>query len=90
MLCFYIFHDLVTGSGSTSLEASKALHMRHLVVQYLTCKDVVVRGHMENALITLLRLNPQEKALIAEKKQREEQNKDSFFSFFGSLSSTGS
>jgi len=76
------------GTSTTSLEASKALHMRHLVIQYLTCKDIVVRGHMENALITLLRLNAQEKALITERKLREEQSKDSFFSFFGSYSPT--
>jgi len=81
---------MLAAGTTSSLEASKALHMRHLVIQYLTCKDIVVRGHMENALITLLRLNAQEKALISERKHREEQSKDSFFSFFGSYSSTGS
>lgn len=60
-----------SNSTSTSMQESKWLYMRHLILQYLSCKDDLVRGHMESAVVKIFRYNEQEKALIKDRLQSQ-------------------
>ena len=51
-------------------------HSRHLVLQYLSCKDKDVRIHMEDALIALFRANDTERAAISERRRAEDGSND--------------
>jgi hypothetical protein len=61
------------GEGG-SLVDSKIQYIRHMVYQYLSCRDSEVKGHIESALIAIFRLNDQEKSIIQEKKKEESQD----------------
>eukprot|EP01041_Mallomonas_annulata_P001423 gene1423-2730_t len=65
-------HTSNTNNTNTQhVESTKLLHLRHLVLQYLCCREPEVKEHMENALITLLRFSNQEKLSIIERKKEE-------------------
>lgn len=72
-----------TGDDSTKTEsfsASRIQHSRHLVLQYLSCKDKDVRVHMEDALIALFRANESEKEAIMTRRRTEDGSGDSYVS----------
>lgn len=57
----------VKSSGETrnvGLHESKLQYIKQMVYQYLSCRDTVVKAHIETALITLLRYSDEEKAAI--------------------------
>lgn len=53
------------------METSKIQYLRNLILQYLSCKDPVLRDHMENAIITIFRYNETEKEKIKQRKLEE-------------------
>ena len=61
-------------SGSNA--ASRHEYIRNLILQYLCCKDPIVRSHMENAIIQMFRFNEDEKNAIEERKKNEENYED--------------
>lgn len=81
-----------TSTGSTNMEAAKLLHLRHLIVQFLSHrKDSDVRGHMEDALMTILRFNETERNVVHERRRQELEANDpmiSFINYFGSAVTT--
>jgi hypothetical protein len=54
-----------------AMELSKATYARQMVYQYLTCKDIVVRGFIEDAICKLFRYNSQELSNIDARRQLE-------------------
>ena len=68
---------------------SKLQYVRQMVCQYLSCRDSVVKVHIESALIAMFRFNEQERLGI-ELRQKEEQQDltTSISSFLGSFSVT--
>ena len=59
-----------------------------MIVQYLACKELEVKSHMENALMFLFRFTPAEKEAIEERRREESQDTlSSLTSFLGGLSS---
>ena len=57
----------MTSTGrNMGLGESKIQYVRHMVFQYLSCKDASVKPHMESALIALFRYNETERAAIEE------------------------
>ena len=73
-----------SGAPAPTLETFKIQHLRHLVVQYLACKDAVLRGHMETALSALLRFNEVERAAM-EERRKADAGRESVYSIFGNL-----
>lgn len=69
--------EQVKGEGYS---ASRVQHSRHLVLQYLSCKDKDVRVHMEDALIALFRATEEEKAAIMQRRRMENGSSDSYVS----------
>lgn len=71
------------------LGESKMQYIRSMVHQYLSCKDPVVRPHIESALIAIFRFNDQEREAI-ESRQREDEldTISSITSFLGSLTTS--
>lgn len=55
-----------------TLTESKIEYMRQTVLQYLICKDMEVKEHIEHALMTLFRFNEAEKAAIDARKKDDE------------------
>ena len=58
--------------GADAYSASRTQHTRHLVLQYLSCKDKDVRVHMEDALMALFRVNESERLAILTRRKFEE------------------
>lgn len=75
------------GDPSTGMTGSKIKYVRHMVFQYLSCRDPEVRSHMETALMTIFRMSHEEREAI-ESKRREETT-DALTSITGFLSSLG-
>jgi hypothetical protein len=51
-------------SRNVGIHESKMQYIKQMVYQYLSCRDTVVKTHIETALITLLRYSDEEKAAI--------------------------
>lgn len=75
-----------SAEGGT-MEASKMQYVRHLILQYLSCKDAVLKDHMEQAIIALFRFNASEREGILERK-REENPEEAVYSSVRSLVNT--
>ena len=52
------------GLRGMGLGESKIQYVRHMVFQYLTCKDSIVKPHIESALVALFRFNELERLAI--------------------------
>ena len=63
--------------------ASRIQHSRHLVLQYLSCKDKDVRIHMEDALMALFRVTEEERMAIAMRRRLEDGSGDYMSSLSG-------
>ena len=77
------------GGRSLGLGESKVQYIKHMVFQYLSCKDPSVKPHMESALIALFRFSEGERAAIEE--QRKADTVDTIASitnFLGSFASS--
>lgn len=59
------------GMRSLGLGESKIQYVRHMVFQYLTCKDAIVKPHIESALIALFRYNDLERIAIDDKRKSD-------------------
>ena len=57
------------GLRGMGLGESKIQYVRHMVFQYLTCKDSIVKPHIESALIALFRYNELERSAIDEQRK---------------------
>lgn len=53
------------------LGESKIQYVRHMVFQYLTCKDAIVKPHIESALIALFRYNDTERLAIDDQRKAD-------------------
>lgn len=67
--------DICSNSGGglglrgMGLGESKIQYVRHMVFQYLTCKDSIVKPHIESALVALFRYNELERLAIDEQRK---------------------
>jgi hypothetical protein len=69
-----------------TMEESKFQYIRHMVFQYLSCCDPVVKPHIEDALIAIFRYNSEERFAIESRSKEESQDTlTSLGSFLGSL-----
>ena len=57
------------GLRGMGLGESKIQYVRHMVYQYLTCKDAIVKPHIESALVALFRYNELERSAIDEQRK---------------------
>jgi hypothetical protein len=67
-------HRLAGDAPVTSIEC-KIQYVRHMVLKYLTCRDIEVKLGIEAALVAIFRLSDREKADI-ENRRREELHKN--------------
>ena len=85
--------DVVESGRVDGYSVSRVQHSRHLVLQYLSCKDRDVRIHMEDALMALFRATESEKNAILSRRRAEDGSSDSYVSsitgMFGLGESTG-
>lgn len=79
-----IIIDNNSGIKNIGLGESKIKYIRHMVYQYLSCKDPIVKPHIESALIALFRYNEIEKNAIDE--QRRSDTEDTITSITNYLS----
>jgi hypothetical protein len=81
----------VGSSGGNVLTENKIAYLRQMVIRYLSCKDPVVRPHIESALVAMLRVSPEERTSIEERQKDETGDANSSYSlssisnFLGSL-----
>lgn len=59
------------GMRGMGLGESKIQYVRHMVFQYLTCKDAIVKPHIESALIALFRYNDTERLAIDDQRKAD-------------------
>ncbi len=81
------FDNTSTNTVKLGMGESKIQYIRQMVFQYLSCKDGVVKPHIESALIAIFRFNTEEKQAI-ESRQKEEEGQDTLTSitqFLGNL-----
>jgi hypothetical protein len=72
--------------GSAGMTASKIKYVRHMVLQYLSCREPEVRLHMETALMTIFRMSAEEREAIESKRKEETiDTLSSLTNFLGSL-----
>lgn len=62
-----------SGNAGGMME-SKVKYLRQMIFQYLSCRDVEVKLHIEGALMAIFRFNDQERYLIDERKREESQD----------------
>lgn len=75
------------GGGAAGPETNKLQYVRNLILQYLSCKDPIVREHMEQAIMAIFRFNEGEREGISERK-KEENPEEAVLSSVRSLVST--
>jgi hypothetical protein len=73
------------GADGEGYTASRMQHTRHLVLQYLSCKDRDVRVHMEDALMALFRVNESERLAVLVRRRAEDSANDSYVSSLTSM-----
>lgn len=81
------FDNTSTNTAKLGMGESKIQYIRQMVFQYLSCRDSVVKPHIESALIAIFRFNTEEKQAI-ESRQKEEEGQDALTSitqFLGNL-----
>ena len=77
------------GMRNLGLGESKIQYVRHMVFQYLSCKDAIVKPHIESALIALFRYNDLERNAIDDKRRFDtEDTMTSISNYLGIFSST--
>jgi hypothetical protein len=59
------------GARTLGMGESKVQYIRHMVLQYLSCKDAVVKPHIESALVAMFRYNEAERVMIEERRKEE-------------------
>lgn len=78
--------DEVGADGQSGMTASKIKYVRHMILQYLSCKEPEVKLHMETALMTIFRLTPEEREMIENKRKEDATDAlSSITNFLGSL-----
>lgn len=78
--------DDVGADGNSGMTASKIKYVRHMILQYLSCKEPEVKLHIETALMTIFRLSPEEREMIESKRKEDETDAlSAITSFLGSL-----
>jgi len=78
--------DEAGADGQSGMTASKIKYVRHMILQYLSCKEPEVKLHMETALMTIFRLTPEEREMIENKRKEDATDAlSSITSFLGSL-----
>ena len=76
----------VGADGQSGMTASKIKYVRHMILQYLSCKEPEVKLHMETALMTIFRLTPEEREMIENKRKEDATDAlSSITNFLGSL-----
>lgn len=81
------YDNTSTNTMKLGMGESKIQYIRQMVFQYLSCRDSVVKPHIESALIAIFRFNSDEKNAI-ESRQKEEEGQDpltSITQFLGNL-----
>lgn len=71
-----------------NFQDSKIVYIRQMFLQYLSCRDEVVRPHIQSALVAMFRFNEQERASIEEALKVEaplEETLTAITSFFESF-----
>jgi hypothetical protein len=65
-------NEVITATDGPLHQQSKLLYLKQMVFQYLSCKSLEVKAHVEKALIAMLRFNEMEKAAIEEARKAED------------------
>jgi hypothetical protein len=77
------------GSYAADNVSSKIQYVRHMIFQYLSCRDPEVKVHIETALMAIFRMTNAEREVIETIRKEEAQDAlTSIADFFGSLSSS--
>jgi hypothetical protein len=72
--------------GAGGMTASKIKYVRHMIFQYLCCKEPEVKTHMETALMAIFRMSNEEREAIEAKRREDTQDTlSTISSFLGSL-----
>lgn len=61
-------------------ETAKMEYIKNLILQYLCCKDIIVRNHMEIAIMQMFRFSDEEKSAIEDRKKGEENYEEALLS----------
>jgi len=81
--------DAEYGSYMVDNVSSKIQYVRHMIFQYLSCRDPEVKVHIETALMAIFRMTNAEREVIETIRKEETQDAlTSIADFFGSLSSS--
>jgi hypothetical protein len=81
----YFISSNATHQSISPMETSKLQYLRNLILQYLSCKDPILRDHMENAIVTIFRYNDKERQAIFLRKQEESGSDGLFYSSITSI-----
>lgn len=77
------------GNYTADNVSSKIQYVRHMIFQYLSCRDPEVKVHIETALMAIFRMTNAEREVIETIRKEEAQDAlTSIADFFGSLSSS--
>ena len=77
------------GNYAVDNVSSKIQYVRHMIFQYLSCRDPEVKVHIETALMAIFRMTIAEREVIETIRKEEAQDAlTSIADFFGSLSSS--
>lgn len=82
--------SLATGADSFTagkgMAESKVQYVRHMIFQFLVCREPEVRAHIEAALMALFRFSEEERAAVASKAVEDSQDTlTSITNFIGSF-----
>lgn len=81
-------NEVVTVTDGPLHQQSKLLYLKQMVFQYLSCRNLEVKTHMEKALIAMLRFNDLERGAIDEARKAEDVDTlTSITTFLGSFAS---
>jgi hypothetical protein len=67
-------YDETTLAFGKGMAESKVQYVRQMVYQYLVCREVEVKAHIESALMALFRFSEDEKNAVLAKNEEERQD----------------
>ena len=71
-------------NSAHNYESARFQYIRNLILQYLSCRDVEVKTHIENAIVTIFRYDESDREKI-EFRRKEESGEN--YTTLGSISS---
>jgi hypothetical protein len=75
-----------SGGNGGGLSESRLAYIRSMVLQYLSCRDTVVKPHIESALVAIFRYNEEERASIGCREEDPQDTLSQITSFLSGFS----